>query len=69
MKIGRTQRILALRRASYQCQNLTYGTRCPAKATLQVHHLTYTRAGNENEADLVVLCEYHHRLAHAIPQN
>jgi hypothetical protein len=66
MQIGRNQRALALLQSGRQCQEVTQGQRCQTRSCLQVHHLTYARLGEESEGDLVVLCEYHHRIRHRI---
>ena len=47
-----------LMRASYQCEQ------CMNAGRLHVHHLTYERVGNENEDDLIVLCEDCHNSEH-----
>jgi hypothetical protein len=48
-----------LRRAGYRCQVCNkYNVR------LNVHHRTYVRCGDENDQDLVVLCEVCHEIFH-----
>lgn len=44
----------ALERAEYACQV------CNSRNSLQVHHRTYERYGNERPADLTVLCAFCH---------
>jgi len=51
-------RKLVLKRAGYRCQT------CNAKGELHVHHNTYKRRGEENMADLVVLCADCHKTFH-----
>lgn len=48
----------ALDRAENACQT------CNATASLQVHHRTYERVGEERAADLIVLCDGCHSLFH-----
>jgi 5-methylcytosine-specific restriction endonuclease McrA len=48
----------ALERAEYRCQV------CNANKTLDVHHRTYERLGNEAPADLTVLCRRCHERFH-----
>lgn len=49
----------ALKRASFRCQVCNaYGVR------LNVHHRTYERRGNEDNRDLIVLCEDCHGIFH-----
>jgi len=55
------KRQLALNEAHHRC------FRCGATSTLQVHHLTYARLGNELLSDLRVLCDACHRFIHGIP--
>ena len=66
MRVGRNQRALALLRSGRQCQEVIQGERCQTRSCLQVHHMSYARAGHESDGDLVVLCEYHHKLRHRI---
>lgn len=51
-------RKIMLRRANYRCQL------CNNKDILNVHHRTYKNKGNENYADLIVLCKSCHRTYH-----
>lgn len=57
----KSQRIAALKRADFRCQVCNRGN-----TTLDVHHRTYERIGQEIPADLTVLCrrchEVHHKL-------
>lgn len=48
----------ALRRAKYRCQL------CNSPDFLHVHHRSYENLGNEDSADLTVLCTDCHRLFH-----
>ncbi len=48
------RRIKALHIANHQC------AACSSSESLQVHHLTYERLFNENQDDLMVLCELCH---------
>lgn len=48
-----------LKRAHYRCQVCNTN-----KARLNVHHRTYERRGDEDDRDLIVLCEDCHRLFH-----
>lgn len=48
----------ALERAAHRCQT------CNSPENLAVHHRTYARIGNEDEADLTVLCRTCHGLFH-----
>lgn len=51
----------ALKRAGFACQL------CNSKdKTLNVHHRTYERRGNEQNNDIIVLCEDCHRKFHDI---
>jgi hypothetical protein len=50
----------ALEAANYLCQR----PHCGIGSKLHVHHVTYDRLGNELLADVLVLCETHHRLEH-----
>ena len=59
----RSRRAKAIRKANYRCQ--VEG--CKAMDLhLHVHHLDYSRLGNELDSDLVVLCANHHRERHLI---
>lgn len=51
-------RLEALERASHRCQV------CNSSTTLNVHHRTYERRGNELTEDLIVLCQSCHQLFH-----
>ena len=48
----------ALKRAGFKCQL------CSSNGKLHVHHRTYENLGNENNADLIVLCETCHGKFH-----
>lgn len=37
---------------------------CGETEKLQVHHLNYDNVGNEKDEDLMLLCEYHHKVLH-----
>lgn len=50
------RRTAALRRAGYRCQV------CNGSDRLEVHHRTYERIGQEDPADLTVLCHECHEL-------
>jgi len=52
----------ALARADYHCE------RCGSLTSLEVHHRTYHRLGDENDDDLEVLCSCCHRAEH-LPRN
>lgn len=52
------QRQAALERANHRCQV------CNATITLNVHHRTYERRGDELPEDLIVLCQGCHQLFH-----
>ena len=54
----RRTRNRALKRAGFQC------SKCPARRSLEVHHLTYERLGCERDADIEVLCVTCHRGEH-----
>lgn len=47
-------RVGCLKRAKRRCEA------CDAKTQLQVHHLTYDRIFKEDQADLILLCKFHH---------
>jgi len=53
------KRKIALKRAGYRCQM------CNSPHSLQVHHRTYERFGNENMTDLTVVCNGCHLLFHS----
>jgi len=38
---------------------------CFSRVSLQVHHLTYERFGNERLSDLITVCEQCHKTIHA----
>jgi 5-methylcytosine-specific restriction endonuclease McrA len=63
---GRKQRTAppALRRALLDYYNQTCGgDGCTRQHRLQVHHLTpWARGGETNQADLVILCWFHHQI-------
>lgn len=52
------------RRAAYYTKHPKVCTVCTADRDVHLHHRTYVRAGNELDADLMPLCEYHHALLH-----
>jgi 5-methylcytosine-specific restriction endonuclease McrA len=54
----RRERSLVL--ADHRCE------RCGARSTLQVHHRTYERLGEELDEDLEVLCDRCHAAEHGI---
>lgn len=59
----KAKRAIALERAGHRCQT------CNSERKLHVHHRTYDRIGDEDPADLTVLCErchnaISHRLGH-----
>lgn len=54
-KLKRQQK---LEQANYRCQ------KCERTASLEVHHLNYSRIPFEWDADLIVLCDKHHDQAH-----
>jgi hypothetical protein len=67
LRLDKIKRLICLREAGFQCQHLYQdGSRCPTKAGLQVHHLSYARAGDEPLSDLIVLCDFHHRKKHGL---
>lgn len=39
---------------------------CSSKKSLQVHHITYKRLGNENHKDLILLCKRCHSVTHEL---
>lgn len=53
-----TTRALALSRAGHRCQV------CNAPTSLDVHHRTYERLGEELPSDLTVLCRHCHTIFH-----
>lgn len=57
---GIQQEVLA--RAGYRC------SACGTTRRLEVHHLVYTRFGNEELKDLIVLCKDCHWKAHHKPK-
>lgn len=40
--------------------------RCSSKHSLQIHHLTYKRLGNEKRSDLIFLCKECHEEEHGL---
>lgn len=52
------KRGVRLKAAKFRCQI------CNAKGLLNVHHRSYTNLGNEQPADLIVLCAECHKLFH-----
>jgi 5-methylcytosine-specific restriction endonuclease McrA len=60
-KKWRKRRIQILKRDGFKCRL------CNADANdtlLQVHHSTYDRLGNEDDLDLITLCEECHKMFH-----
>jgi 5-methylcytosine-specific restriction endonuclease McrA len=57
-----TIRKQAVRRADYCCE------RCGNRGSIEVHHRTYCRLGDESAEDLEVLCSTCHR-AERVPKN
>lgn len=55
------RRLAALERAEYLCQL------CGEHDSLEVHHLSYERLGNEDPNDLFVICKSHHWMEHNPP--
>lgn len=53
----------ALKRAKFSCQLCN-----ETNKVLNVHHRTYERRGNENNSDLIVLCEDCHKKHHNIEE-
>ncbi|MCP4363526.1 MAG: hypothetical protein GY796_36470 [Chloroflexi bacterium] len=51
-------RLRILRRDGFKC------TKCRSRDRLQVHHLTYERVGNEDDDDLITLCDDDHAAVH-----
>ena len=56
--LWRKRRYSALERVGFRCEL------CGEVDSLEVHHKTYERLGNEDPGDLVVLCKIHHWKAH-----
>ena len=54
----KARRLAALERTDYTCQL------CGEHESLEVHHLTYERLGNEDPHDLIVICKSHHWMEH-----
>jgi hypothetical protein len=52
------KRLVKLEQANNRCQ------KCGSVASLQVHHLTYARFGEEWDSDLIVVCDSCHRQCH-----
>jgi len=52
------KRMEALVRANYECQI------CESQVDLQVHHKTYDNIGDEQDDDLIVVCEVCHTKHH-----
>ena len=48
------RRYAALERVEFKCEL------CGETDSLEVHHLTYNRLGNEDPGDLIVICKGHH---------
>jgi HNH endonuclease len=59
-KAWKLKRMEILRRDGRKC------VRCGSKRRLQIHHKTYVRFGNEDDADLETLCEHCHREGHGM---
>lgn len=55
------RRYAALERVEFRCQL------CGESDSLEVHHLSYERLGNEDPADLFVICKSHHWMQHNPP--
>lgn len=56
---------LSGRRCQYEREDPFQGyIRCPRTRYLTVHHRTYARLGTEADADLEVLCYFHHMVEH-----
>lgn len=67
----RKRRALALAgwRCQYEHDDPFHGAvRCPRRRYLAVHHRTYERLGHEADADLEVLCWFHHMVEHLMWQ-
>lgn len=47
-------------KANHKCEA------CSSNQSLQVHHLTYERLGQESIDDLMCLCEAYHNLVHSL---
>lgn len=58
------RRYAALERAKFKCQF----EKCSEKQSLEVHHKTYDRLGNEDPGDLIVLCRSHHWHVHKVQE-
>jgi hypothetical protein len=52
------RRYAALERAEFKCEL------CGEIDSLDVHHKTYDRLGNEDPGDLIVMCKGHHWIEH-----
>ena len=59
-KLWKERRYAALERAGFKCQF----EKCGENQSLEVHHKTYDRLGNEEPGDLIVLCSGHHWRTH-----
>lgn len=63
----RARRARSLKLADYRCEVVgPDGRQCPRTRSLNVHHLTYERLGQERDTDLEVLCWFHHMVAHLL---
>ena len=47
-----------LKRFGYKC------ALCSNTKNLQVHHNTYKHLGHEKKLDVIVLCDFHHKMVH-----
>ena len=64
-KKWKARRYAALERAKFKCQF----DECFERESLNVHHKTYDRLGNEDPGDLIVLCSGHHWYADKLRKN
>jgi hypothetical protein len=70
----RARRDARVQKAGGRCEFVTTRTaagvlvedRCRRTDSLQVHHNTYERLGNERDGDLDVYCWFHHLIAHLL---
>jgi len=54
-----------LKRDKHRCRHRGWiFFRCKETKNLQVHHITYKRVFSERLSDLIVLCDYHHKVVH-----
>jgi len=54
----------ALKRFDHACAVCNWSERLSSTGWLEVHHRTYERLGEERPADVIVLCDRHHRMFH-----